>query len=62
MINPRKLLLLSSDRFDAAKIIANCLERIMVIGFVTILIANSIHNSKSSRGLELEHQDRLEQQ
>jgi hypothetical protein len=54
----RKLVVLSADRIDRAKIVLNCCERLIIIGFVSIPIANSIHNSQSKNALKSSDRDR----
>jgi hypothetical protein len=55
-------LVLSSDRANAKHIIKDCCERIIIIGVVSTIIANSIYNSNNKRTLKSQNQYRLEQQ
>jgi hypothetical protein len=55
-------LVLSSERANAKYIIKDCCERIIIIGFVSAIIANSIHNSNHKRALESQNQYRSEPQ
>ena len=57
-MKPRKLVMLSADRFDRARIVLNCCERLIIIGCVSVPITNSIHNSQSKNAVESTDRDR----
>ena len=57
-MKPRKLVVLSADRIDRARILLNCCERLIIIAIVSVSIANSIHNSQSKNALESSDRDR----
>jgi hypothetical protein len=58
----RKLVVLSADRLDRAKILLNCFERAIVIGLVSMSIANSIHNSQDNNALKPRDRQQLSPQ
>jgi hypothetical protein len=51
-MKPRKPIVLSGDRIDSARIILNCSERVIIIGFASMSIANSIHDSQHENALK----------
>ena len=54
----RKLVVLSADRIDRARIVLNYCERLLIICFVSMAIVNSIHNSQYKNALESIDRDR----
>jgi hypothetical protein len=48
----RKLVVLSADRIDRVKIVLNCCERLLIIGFVSMAVINCIHNSQYKNALK----------
>jgi hypothetical protein len=55
-------LVLLSDRVGTEAFIKDCIERMAIIIFVGVIIANRIHKSSSKHNVSAHHQQKLAQQ